>query len=329
MNKVHLFECLVRFYQKYHIATLAIVLNLVKPKVITRLDGGLASQMWQFALGYTVSRRLNFPLYIDACWFHKDGKDCKGNLNRRFLLLDTFPTIRKKFGAAVISSPSKNLKDRIFKLFHTDRFSKRPYYEFCEKDFFDKRAHYIEMYHAGFKYVSHYKNELVQLFTFQLSLSEEEKNILHKICNSESCALHIRRGDFLGTPFEVCTDYYYIEAIKLMRRLHNDIKIYVFTNDEEYAKKIIKEVGCEDFASIFEGRNEEDPRVDMYLISMCKHAIISNSAFSAFPTWLTYSPGKTVIRPKYWRPGKLKIPMQNTYMEPGWIQVPLSPQDDA
>lgn len=80
-------------------------------------------------------------------------------------------------------------------------------------------------------------NELKQLFRYGTELNEEEKKLSHDILSSNSYALHIRKGDFVGTVHDVCTDKYYTDAIARMQKEVPDCVFYIFSNDESYAKK--------------------------------------------------------------------------------------------
>jgi hypothetical protein len=46
--------------------------------------------------------------------------------------------------------------------------------------------------------------------------------------------------------------------------------------------------------------SEEKDYLEMYLLSMCKHNIISNSSFGFWSAWLNNNPQKIVVRPKFW-----------------------------
>ena len=41
------------------------------PRVVSLIDGGLGSQMWQFALGYSVSQRNKLPLTLNLDFYKK------------------------------------------------------------------------------------------------------------------------------------------------------------------------------------------------------------------------------------------------------------------
>ncbi len=98
-------------------------------------------------------------------------------------------------------------------------------------------------------------------------------------------ALHVRRGDYLGLGyqglrFDVTTPVYFLNAIKYMsaRLSKQASKFFVFSNDIPWCKNLFSRFE-EDFIYV-ENNDEISGEFDMYLMSMCKHFIISNSSFS-------------------------------------------------
>ncbi len=294
--------------------------EILKNRIVTRLDGGLASQMWQFAQAYAVHRELGFPLYIEVSWFENSGLDIKGNRNRFFLLLDTFPAIREKFGNHLIHSDNDI---KYFRQIYSDNSQTHPAWEYIEELFYAPHSRYMNKYNSGFCFVEKYREELIKLFRYDVELNDEERKLESKIKSSNSCAIHVRRGDFLNSKFDVCTDSYYLRAVERMLELHEDVQFFVFTNDEPYVEILFADSPVRERITVVTGRNEEDPRVDMYLISICRNIIMSNSGFSAYPTYFSSIQNKTVIRPEFWRSGEEKEFTKDCYMLEGWIKLPL------
>lgn len=57
--------------------------------------------------------------------------------------------------------------------------------------------------------------------------------------------------------------------------------------------------------------------LEMYLLSMCEHNIITNSSFGFWGAWLNLNPHKKVIRPLVWIQGEIR-----EYMTPkNWIMI--------
>ena len=62
---------------------------------------------------------------------------------------------------------------------------------------------------------------------------------------------------------------------------------------------------------------DEPNYIDFYLLSLCKHNIITNSSFGWWSAWLNQNPMKIVVRPAYWVKG---LPTQDVCPEK-WISV--------
>ena len=104
-----------------------------------------------------------------------------------------------------------------------------------------------------------------------------EKKDSKKLFNSldiepeETTSIHVRRGDFLKRPLHhpVQPPEYYIEAIKYTKN-----KNYLFFSDDvEWCKRSFKNNKDVYFSE------DNNPFVDLYSMSKCKHNIIVNSSF--------------------------------------------------
>ena len=66
------------------------------------------------------------------------------------------------------------------------------------------------------------------------------------------------------------------------------------------------------------------PRVDFYLMSQCKHAIISNSGFSWMAAWLNNNKSARIIMPDRWNNDKSRMESsKNAFYVQGWIKMPV------
>ena len=107
------------------------------------------------------------------------------------------------------------------------------------------------------------------------------------------CAIHVRRGDYLRYPDihpTVTVDY--ISRAKEKLRGHSISRYLIFSDDIQWCKEHIQ-----DSKYVFiEG---EKDYIELFLIGMCQHKIISNSTF---PWWGSYlsTIGGITIAPKVW-----------------------------
>ncbi|GHV56116.1 hypothetical protein FACS1894216_19680 [Synergistales bacterium] len=64
-----------------------------KPKIIVKVDGGLGSQMWQYALGRAAGKASGLPVFYDMSWFDTGGLDINGVYSRAYQLENVFPVL--------------------------------------------------------------------------------------------------------------------------------------------------------------------------------------------------------------------------------------------
>lgn len=131
-------------------------------------------------------------------------------------------------------------------------------------------------------------------------------------------SLHVRRGDYINRPLRqpVCCMPYFKNAISYFGK----DKLYLIISDDiEWCKKNFK--GNNFFFS--EG---ESSIIDLYLQTMCKHNIISNSSFSWWGAWLNNNPEKIVIAPKNWFGKQMKDWNLMDLVPSEWVRLP-NPKD--
>ena len=94
-----------------------------------------------------------------------------------------------------------------------------------------------------------------------------------------------------------CSIEYYINAMKYYSTSLTRPKFYIFSDDPDWVKN--------NFPSgfnfeIIQHNSGENSYIDMQLMSLCEHHIISNSSFSWWGAWLNPSSAKCTIAPKLW-----------------------------
>lgn len=234
------FKLFVRFLWKTGILRRVDViggfLGIHKRKIISMIDGGLASQMWEFSLGYAAARKAGLPLYLDLSWFKSSGCDISGQKNRPFNLFNAFPECRRRYGTHVLERQDIS---SWFKRLYADRIQPEHSYMDYLPESFSRHSMYIGRYYANIRYILPYREELAELFKFECALTPEEQSIRNDILKDKSVALHIRRGDYVGSIHDVCSESYYQKAVDRMLEEHPDATFYVFTNDEEWSKNFI------------------------------------------------------------------------------------------
>ena len=156
---------------------------------------------------------------------------------------------------------------------------------------------YIGGWHH-YKYLEGYENLIKN--TFKFPLFKDERNLMvENDINDSSVAIHIRKGDYVdkynyNIYGRVCDEDYYKNAINKMESVIDSPVYYVFSNDIDWAKKIVA-----DRKAVYVDWNKgEDSWADMALMSKFKNIIIANSTFSWWAAWLGMA-DKNVICPRF------------------------------
>lgn len=155
-------------------------------------------------------------------------------------------------------------------------------------------GNYIELhnsYFQSYKYYDHCIDEIRELF----SPCEELKKLITK-WKGDTCAIHVRRGDYLNLSqyhFNLGLDYYE-QAMEIMGKK----KYIVFSNDIAWCKEQSLFKGCIFYQGGDGSRTWEDLK-DFYSMSGCNNFILSNSTFPYWASELNQNKEK-VIAPKNW-----------------------------
>lgn len=131
-------------------------------------------------------------------------------------------------------------------------------------------------------------------------LSEQNKRIVELVQNTESVFIHVRRGDYYSPQYikklgGTCPIEYYEKSLALMNKDISNPKFYVFSDDIEWVKQ---NINIPD-PTYIDWNTGENSYIDMYLMSLCKYAIIANSTFSYWGARLG-TQKKIVCFPEKW-----------------------------
>ncbi|WP_020604054.1 alpha-1,2-fucosyltransferase [Spirosoma spitsbergense] len=154
------------------------------------------------------------------------------------------------------------------------------------------------------------------------SFTSRLANNLNGIPNS--VFVHIRRGDYVtnkgaNAHHGLCDRTYYERAVTFMREHLENPLFFIFSDDLEW---VSQELGpILEPATYVGGNQKNDSWQDMYLMSLCRHAIVANSSFSWWGAWLSPHASKIVVAPKEWF-GKPLLPVKTNDLIPNsWIRI--------
>lgn len=149
-------------------------------------------------------------------------------------------------------------------------------------------------------YFAHIREQVLDLFKFR-ALDAENQNLSDEIFRVNSVAVHIRRGDYVNTVFDVLDMHYYKQAMdKMAKALFEPPIFYIFSNDQNYCKQQFAQLEQDFQIRYVCGNFGENSWKDMALMQKAHHFIIANSSFSWWAAYLGDCSDKKVFAPRQW-----------------------------
>ncbi len=229
--------------------------------IMSRLAGGLGNYLFQIAAGYTLAKRNNDNFAVDFSKATRVHKDV--NTYRNNIL--------------------RKIKDDSFK---------------CEYDYIEPKFSYDEIsYNKNLELRGYFQSEKYldrELILDLYSIDEKSYNYISDkyFPVDKVVSLHVRRGDYLDkidrhppTKLSYCKD--------AISHFGSNYNFYVMSDDIKWCKDNLKG----DNIRFIE---DEPDYIDLWLMSLCEHNIITNSSFSWWGSWLNRYEDKIVIAPKQW-----------------------------
>jgi hypothetical protein len=239
--------------------------------IITKLQGGLANQLFQWAYGKSLSEKYNTPLYLDLSSYTQQI----GNTSREYSLVK-FPNLNVNLPSdKLVLTNVKKLQDN---------------FTYNEIKYDDSVDYYLDGYWQSEKYFKEFESVIKE----ELKPNQDILDKLNKtpFINKNVVSMHIRRTDYTTS-----NGYHPVQTIDYYKRglevIGDYDYIFVFSDDIKWCKENLNF----DNMIFIEGLDDVE---DLWLMSMCKHNIIANSSFSWWGAWLNSNPDKKVIAPSNW-----------------------------
>lgn len=303
--------------------------------IITALRGGLGNQMFAYAAGLALAEQRRTVLKLDVSWFRHYAEFEAHNRYALscFNITEQFATdeeILRVRGRALSRTERWSVWAARRLRFHryADALSTRASFH-RQPGFahYDEFAHvpdgtYIDGTWQSERFFAPIANLLRLHFSFRYPAPESVRETGAQIRRGPSVAVHFRRGDYVTNPafrdeIGVVGFDYYERALELMYARHPGVTAYVFSDDIDAIERQFRPRGPHHFVRATQPWHSYDK---IRLMSMCDHAIISNSTFAWWAAWLNPSPRKLVVAPDPWLAGK---PQDSRDVVPdGWIRLP-------
>ena len=265
-----------------------------KAMITIRAKGGLGNQLFQYATGYAMSKRLEQKMSIDTSFYPK--QTLRGyKLDK--LLIDSKVTISNEQNIKINILKSKYLNKLLRQVgWSIIRCGKNSTYMLeCRSDLVEKFNEvkddniYIDGYYQSELYFKDYKKYLVEQFNPTYKPETEFLEELDKINKCNSIAVHVRRGDFLSAQNDpnpnhyLLGEQYYHNALKYVNECLENPVFFWFSDDIDWVKQNFGETENSRFVSLHTKHADID---EMMLMKNCKHIIAANSTFSWWASWL-------------------------------------------
>jgi len=278
-----------------------------------KLEGRLGNQLFQFAFIYAASKKLDTSFYLD-----KSIVD--------FILPEYF-VVKNDFLLA--------LDNHIFSIkgykYIFSIHLKKTFYLMLEKICFGKKKIIVNsdasasvalmnlrngfMYKGYFQseeYFKNFKEDLKTIFTIKQQYKTAFNNISATVSSSKkTVTVHIRRGDYVSTEYELPTNYYKTA----LSMISDEDNFYVFVSDDP----LFIEQEFKYIENKYISYNSEI--IDLQFLINADICILSNSSFSWWGAWLNNKPGKKVIAPEFWLGQRMGQEYPPEIIPPEWTTI--------
>jgi hypothetical protein len=292
--------------------------------LIINTVGGLGNQMFQFAIGRSLSLKYRIPFSLDVSGFLRHNIHQGFELERLFnapVSLASQEDLRKTLGWQSYLLAFRFLARPQASFLWGNRLIIEPHFDYFDGVERVPSSCYLKGYWQSERYFSDVADAIRADFTFRLPLSDENRRIAETMGAVNAVSLHVRRGDYLSNPHTlsvhgVCSLEYYVRAIHHIVEQVPDPVFFVFSDDLDWVKDALRiEHPCH---YVDHNRGSESYN-DMRLMSLCRHHIIANSSFSWWGAWLNPSPDKIVVAPSRWFADEKRV--TDDLIPKGWVKL--------
>lgn len=271
--------------------------------IVVRLKGGLGNQMFQYAIGRSLSILQNTQLFLDVTELNEKSLE---HTNRKYELnIFNIKAIITSEGFIIYQKKNIGILAKFLNLFCKIKRVKQINEERFHYDsslILTSDNLYLNGYWNSPRYFEKYEDIIRKDFTFNFNLDNKNIVIAEKIKSSCSVSIHIRRGDYITNSITnayhgTCDKEYYDKAVNILLEKNKNALFFIFTDDPLWVNDNFK-IDAEFI--VVSSADDLNSFQDIYLMTMCKHAIIANSTYSWWAAWLITNMDKIVIAPLKW-----------------------------
>ena len=266
---------------------------MTNQRVEVVISGGMGNQLFQYAAGQSLSKRLNSELALDLSWYmHSQG------LSQRRMELDKFVDLKDVQILRTSIHPKAHQIRRVlqgYKIIDDSNYNPEKF-----DSFVSNRDIRINGYWQSERYFSKIADELRDSIVRSEFGSTLTSEVARSIVASKCIGLHVRRGDYIADPktkafHGVCDVNYFLASVEFISQSRIIDSLFIFSDDIAWCTENLK---FDKETKIIDSSICDTDQLK--LLSLCNHHIISNSSFSWWAAWIGMKEGQTVVYPSSW-----------------------------
>ena len=299
-------------------------------KMIVKVAGGLGNQMFMYANALSLSKKLNYELFIDdtSGFFQSKNKTYERNYALNIFNLSAYLAKKQDKYDNHLSHNYKKLliifdKYKKKKSFLSDFIISKKKTNFRKIDVPLSNNVYLQGNFESEKYFIDMKDELIKQFKIKENFINKNNKYINLLNESNSVSIHIRRNRFVDPDYFTNRGSEPKKDIKL-QDIINYIKkaIIYFEKKIDNPKFFIWSNNFSDLDNVFDKKKftfieNNDHINDLYLLNFSKHFIVSPSTFHWWGAWLNQCPNKICVRP----PDYLNASNNIDFWPESWIDI--------
>jgi len=281
--------------------------------IVTRMDGGLGNQMFQYAYGLYLASQHQTELALDLNSyqtgpqhgyvldrFQITGKPLNSQYNQRIPQRYRAQPAKTSFAWLPSNLPDWNLPDWL-RPSVLRRVKERPF-GFHEKYLKASDDSYLVGYWQSEKFFPGMRDELLKQFTPKLKLSDASLRAIELMQTVPSVSLHIRRGDYLSNAetariYEQLSLEYYHASLQRFAAERERVQVFIFSNDLPWCHEQLRLNLPTHFMDHTQALSAHE---DLIMMSHAACNVIANSTFSWWAAYLNNRSDRTTFAPARW-----------------------------
>ncbi len=305
--------------------------------LIIRISNGLGNQLFMYASAYGMSKKLSRKLLIDNESSFKSTKNISDYLLNNFNITSEIASDKNKFKSLYGYLKRKFLLKTDFfrknKMFYIEKKNIKKitnYTDDFKSKYFDNDMH-VEGYFESEKYFLNYKSSILKEFKFKDPDTYQNNFYFDDISKCNSVALCIRQNRFIeginknneinrkrSWNFTLEQIEYINKSVQIIKSKINNAKFFLWSNDFQNLESNLFNFDYQN-VNLNNVNDGIDKRIlGLYLLTNCKHYIVTGSSFNWWGAWLSANQNKIIIRPSHFK----NITFNNKDLWPeNWLPV--------